>query len=247
MQIRIAEELEQLQALSRNIPYADTRMLCGTSSIPGAGFFPCAWGSMDPMIPPSQRPIMVLGQDQDRVGGLALSMKKGNERYSPTWKNMEALFKQASLPLDACFYTNFIMGARQESSRNTGPSPALAHPAFMRGCAAFFLEQLKVQKPQVIITLGMIPFQLLSLVSTDLRLRAVGITEFKDIGARDMLINADVVFDDDQGTTAAVVPICHPCQPQNSKKRVMPDGIKDEVGLLRKVVASMQWSVVDEN
>ncbi len=189
---------------------------------------------------------MILGQDQDREGGLARSKKKGDERYSPTWKNMQALFGKAGMSMETCFFTNFIMGVRQQSNRNTGPSPALAHPAFMRASAALFMEQIKVQKPQVIITLGMIPFQLLSLVSTDLRYRAVGVETFEDLAARDMLINTGVVFDDDQRTTITVVPICHPCQPQNSAKRVMSGAFEDEAGLLRQVAASMQWSVVGE-
>jgi uracil-DNA glycosylase len=156
------------------------------------------------------------------MSGLAQSVKKGYETYSPTWRNLLKLFIDAGLDPDACFYTNFIMGVRQNSDRNTGPSPAMAHPAYMQACAALFLEQLQLQQPRLIITLGMVPFKLLALVSTDLRYRALGIEEFKDLDAREVHINANVEFDDARRTTTTVVPLCHPCQPLNGRRRSFP-------------------------
>ncbi|MBZ0207267.1 MAG: hypothetical protein K8H89_13145 [Flavobacteriales bacterium] len=240
MKAPIAEELKQLHDLSHKLPYVGTGMMDGTGTIPGAGFFPCAWGSLDAAQPISRRAIMVLGQDQDRVSGLAKSLRRGDEFHTSTWRNMEALFADAGLPMEACFFTNFIMGVRQDDTRNTGPSPALAHPDFMRACSALFMEQLSLLRPEVIITLGMIPFQLLSLISDDFSYRALGITEFKEIDARNMHINEDVVFDNAQRTTATVIALCHPCQPQNGRARHFSNGIADEVDLLAKAFAPMR-------
>ena len=107
----------------------------------------------------------------------------------------------------------------------------------MRACAQLFLEQLRIQQPRVIITLGMVPFQLLSLVSTDLRYRSLGITEFDDLDARAAHLLAHVVFDDPDPTTATVVPICHPCQPQNGRRRSFRTStlFTDEATLLKVV------------
>lgn len=215
-------ELLHLQEQANKLVYPAGNMINGTAAIPGPGFFPAAWGSMDPALAISSRPIMVLGQDQDNVRGLDQSRKKGYETYSSTWRNLLKLFTEAGLDPDACFYTNFILGVRQNSDRNTGPSPALAYPAFMQACADMFLEQLQLQQPRLIITLGMVPFKLLSLVSADMRYRALGIEEFKDLDARELHINANVAFDDARRTTTTVVSLCHPCQPLNGQRRSFP-------------------------
>lgn len=212
-------ELLHLQQLAKELVHPEPTMLNSTAAISGIGFFPAAWGSTEPNAAIAGRPVMVLGQDQDNISGFASSLRKGYETYSPTWRNLLALFAAAAIPLEACFFTNFIMGIRVGSGRSTGPSPALAHPPFMRACAELFLEQLRLQQPRVIITLGMVPFQLLALVSTDLRYRALGITDFEAMDARGLQINTNVVFDAARGTTTTVVPICHPCLPQNGRRR----------------------------
>lgn len=227
-----------LRAKANALPYENTGMT-GIGAFPpihGPGFFPAAWGTLDPAVPLTSRPVMVLGQDQDHISGLSRSIQKRSERYSPTWRNMEALFDQAGIPLEACFFTNFIWGIRVDSKRNTGPSPALAHADFMRGCAALFLEQLQAQRPKMIITLGMIPFQLLSLVSTDMRFMTVGIHDFAQLDAREST-TYDVVFDTPDRFSSTVVPICHPSYPQNGTKRqfMSATGVTNEAALLREV------------
>ncbi len=233
-----ADIIQHLRDKAQTLPYEQTGMvgLSAKASIGGAGFFPYAWGSVDPGTPLSAMPVMVLGQDQDRVSGLALSIKKGSERYTPTWRNMEALFGEAGIPLEACFFTNFVMGVRQDSKRNTGPSPGLAHADFMQGCAALFLEQLQAQRPKLIITLGMIPFQLLSLVSRDLRFRTVAIADFAHLDERGTT-SFDTLFDTPDHYATTVVPICHPCYPQNGAKRKFTQvaGPMNEAALLREV------------
>lgn len=236
----IHPELQDLQQRAERLVYPEV-MMSATAAIPGPGFFPGAWGTWAPASAISGRPIMVLGQDQDRVSGMAQSIRTGNELYSPTWKNLQALFAVAGVPLAACFFTNFIMGVRHSSDRNTGPSPALAYPAFMRACADLFLVQLRTQQPRVIITLGMVPFQLLQLVSTDLRYRALGITEFDALDARGAHLFANVTFDDAAHTSATVLPICHPCQPQNGRRRSFSTSslYSDEATLLKHVLGTI--------
>ena len=239
-------ELASLRARVKELDYAGAGMYNATATIPGMGFFPAAWGGADPTSAIQGRPIMVLGQDQDNMNGLAQSVRKGHETYSPSWRNLLVLLENAGIAPEECFFTNFIMGVRWVSDRNTGPSPALAHPTFMRACAALFLEQLHIQQPRVIITLGMIPFQLLSLVSTDLRYRAVGIKEFEAVDARGLHINANVVFDDAHRTTTTVVPICHPCQPQNGRRRPFRHTTQytSEAGVLKYVLDTSVSGVV---
>lgn len=180
---------------------------------------------------------MVLGQDQDNQKGHDRSEREKGETYSKTWTNMRDLFEDAAIDEGDCFFTNFIMGVRVDSSRNTGPSPALAHPTFMEACCKFFIRQLAAQQPKVILCLGMIPFKLLSLVSSGLRMRSIGVDTFKELDARNMNIIPDVQFDVIPEVRSVVVPICHPSYKLNGEGRFSSstDGTKSEVALLRAI------------
>jgi uracil-DNA glycosylase len=151
---------------------------------------------------------------------------------------MTATFNAAAIDLGDCFFTNFIMGVRVNSKRNTGPSPALAHADFMSACLEFFIQQLSAQQPKVIICLGMIPFKLLSLVSSGLRLRSICIETFKDLDARRMNVIPDVEFDALPGRRFVVVPLCHPSYRQNGEQRFKREGAAytSEAALLKDVL-----------
>jgi uracil-DNA glycosylase len=184
---------------------------------------------------------MVLAQDQDNSRSFGQTVRSQNETHSPTWEEMLKVFQAAGLSPSHCFFTNFIPGIRWLATRNTAPSPALAHPAMMRACAAFFIEQFQVQQPKLIITLGKLTFTLLGLVSSDWRYRTAGITEFKDLDDRDMLINHNVAFDDAPGSSVTVVPLYHPCDIRNGAKRNFSGkhGIHNEVELLAQALTCL--------
>jgi len=150
---------------------------------------------------------------------------------------MTAMFKEAKVELGECFFTNFIMGVRAASKRNTGPSPALGHPAFVEACCELFIRQLQAQQPRVIICLGMMPFKLLSLVSSGLRIRSIGIDTFKELDARKMSVIPDVQFDALPDQRFVVVTICHPSYKLNGPKRFVDNkgGYSNEITLLQAV------------
>lgn len=230
--------VEPLLGEVRSMSYPEGVMEDRSGLITGSGFFPGASGLGYGEKPLASRTIMVLGQDQDNQKGHKKSEgEEQGELYSPTWKNMRKMFKDAGLDLGDCFFTNFIMGVRVESKRNTGPSPALAHPEFMEHCCALFFRQLQAQQPRVIICLGMMPFKLLSLVSSGLRIRSIGIDKFKELDIRKMSVIPDVQFDALPDQRFVVVPICHPSYKLNGPKRFAAnkDGYKSEVALLEAV------------
>lgn len=229
--------LESLHATVKASDYPDGVMEDRSGRIQGPGFFPGSTGIVVGTKVLASRRIMVLGQDQDNQKGHDKSEAKGDELYSKTWTNMTDLFGQAQIDIEDCFFTNFIMGVRVNSKRNTGPSPALAHPAFMVACSAFFIQQLVMQRPKVILCLGMIPFKLLSLVSTGLRLRSIGIDTFKELDARGMNVIQDVRFDSLPEERFLLVPLCHPSYPQNSRLRFRENrgAYSSEVELLKEV------------
>jgi hypothetical protein len=121
-------------------------------------------------------------------------MRKRTEEYSPTWRNLRVLLDQAAIDLDAVFLTNFIVGFRRQGF-STGPSPALASPAYLQASAQFFLYQLSIQRPRLIITLGVQPLVLLGLVSEFVLYRTVSLATFDDVAERGLAYTANVVFE----------------------------------------------------
>jgi hypothetical protein len=83
----------------------------------------------------------------------------------------------------------------------------------------------------------MIPFKLLSLVSSALRMRSVGIDTFKELDRRNMNVIPNVQFDALPAHRFVVVPICHPSYKLNGEGRFASstNGLKSEVDLLRAV------------
>lgn len=229
--------IERLLSEVRSMSYPERVMEDRSGKITGTGFFPGANGLGFGEKSLASRPIMVLGQDQDSRKGHDRSERETNELYSKTWVNITAMFNEAKVELGDCFFTNFIMGVRVASKRNTGPSPALAYPEFMEACSTLFIQQLQAQQPRVIICLGMMPFKLLSLVSSGLRLRSIGIDTFKELDARKMSVIPKVQFDAMPDQRFVVVTICHPSYKLNGPKRfAVNKGVySSEVALLQAV------------
>ena len=228
--------IEELSVKTTRLAYPLKVMECRLGRIKGPGFFPGSTGMIGGLKALVSRSVMVLGQDQDNQKGHDRSEREKGETYSKTWTNMTALFNAAGIDMGDCFFTNFIMGVRVESHRNTGPSPALAYPEFMEACCKLFIQQLEAQQPKVIICLGMIPYKLLSLVSSALRMRSVGIDTFKELDRRNMNVIPDVQFDALPDYRFIVVPICHPSYKLNGEGRFASStNVKSEGGLLRAV------------
>jgi uracil-DNA glycosylase len=97
---------------------------------------------------------MVLGHDFHSETGYAESRRLGGERLTlPTWSNLLKLFHAAGVPPERCFFTNLYMGLRAGSA-TTGMFPGASDPAFVAHCQTFLLQQLSLQLPALILTLG---------------------------------------------------------------------------------------------
>ena len=69
--------------------------------------------------------------------------------------------------MDWCFFTNAIMGLRT-NDKILGKSPAFKNIDFIELCKKYFIEQLNVCKPKIIISLGTyVPLFLHSLFDDD--------------------------------------------------------------------------------
>lgn len=127
--------------------------------VPGLAFFPGGYGlwGTGPNRPLPTFPvggIMVLGHDFHSETGYAESRRLGGERLTlPTWRNLLKLFHAADVPLERCFFTNLYMGLRAGSA-TTGVFPGASDSAFVAHCQTFLLQQLSIQLPALILTLG---------------------------------------------------------------------------------------------
>lgn len=128
---------------------------------------------------------IVLGQDFGLLSDFNLSFDAGEEaRTVATWGNLCKMIDAAGIDPKGCFFTNAIMGLR-EAGRNTGPSPALKHPAFRSACTSFLEAQIEQVRPRAIVTLGWEPLGLLADLSQEARV-ASKCGSFAELDRRDL-------------------------------------------------------------
>lgn len=133
-------------------------------AIPGTSFFPGGYGLWGaeagrPLPEFPFRGVMVLGHDFHSKAGYEASVERGRESINqPTWRNLVDVLTRAAIPLERCFFTNYYMGLR-EGTETTGPFPGAGDESFVSHCNSFFIDQLRTQRPQLLITLGIyVPF-----------------------------------------------------------------------------------------
>jgi hypothetical protein len=133
--------------------------------IHGTAFFPGGLGLWlnDPLDPgPNDIDIMVVGQDFNTAATYEVARFQESEvNTSQTWRNIKRVFPKLGLSLSKCYFTNFYMGLR-ESGPETGQFPGARDPDFVQRSARFFERQLEVMRPQLIVTLGIVPLKALS-------------------------------------------------------------------------------------
>lgn len=127
--------------------------------LPGTAFFPGGLGLWhpNPEEPPPPMPaggVIVLGHDfYSEAGYRRFLANRGESTRGPTWRNLLALLARVGVGPERCFFTNAYMGLRA-GSQNTGRFPGAGDLGFVGRCRAFLGEQLRAQKPRLILTLG---------------------------------------------------------------------------------------------
>ena len=106
----------------------------------------------------SDRKIMILGQDFGIEKNFIEVVKVGREDIcqNQTWRNVLDFLGQCHIsPMD-CFFTNAILGVRVgDNIKVDGKSPAFKDKEFINYCWEFFLKQLEIQRPDLILVLGL--------------------------------------------------------------------------------------------
>jgi hypothetical protein len=181
--------------------------------IPGTAFFPGGYGlwGAEAGRPLPEFPVggvMVVGHDFHSESGYRESLSRGRESESqPTWRNLLALLSAAGIPPHRCFFTNFYMGLRAGRA-TTGPFPGATSDVFKAYCRSFFLEQFRVQRPNLVLTLGINTPHAIAPLAPRLAgwARAPGLRRLDEAGP----VQSGVEFDTVPGHLTTMVALTHP-------------------------------------
>jgi uracil-DNA glycosylase family 4 len=180
---------------------------------------------------------MILGQDFDSETSYQASLKAGkeDEKKNPTWKNLLAFLEKVGVDRTECFFTNGIMGVRTDD-KSTGPSPAFKDEVFLNNCRNFFLEQISIQRPKLILVLGTYTAKFLSATSSDLDCWRV-IRTFKAIDEKQNHVKKKVKFKN--GIESNLVLLTHPSfRPVNVGRRIHNElkGDDAEIAMVKSIL-----------
>lgn len=218
--------------------------------IAGVAFFPGGWGLWDakpnaalPPMPIGR--VMILGHDFHSRRGYDESFRRGGERLTlPTWRNLLAVLDDASIPRESCFFTNLYMGLRS-GDQTTGVFPGASDGRFRRHCQDFLLEQMKSQRPRLVVTLGIQVPPVVAELSDQLAPWATGrgVRHIDTVGA----LRRGVVFRGLHDFSTTVVSLLHPSLRQASLHHRRYHGLEGgdaERALLRDALTESHALVV---
>lgn len=181
--------------------------------IEGTSFFPGGHGLWMPDGGTAAFPykgIMVLGHDfHSEVGHKKLLKNKQEDLDGPTWGPLRALLEDTGIPPESCFFTNAYMGLRM-GAHATGQFPGQSDCKFVCHCQHFFLHQLAVQKPKLILALGNhVPGFLNSITPALSAWRKCNTFMKRDLAGCSVVKNVQLLAGD-PSYRAAIVSLTHP-------------------------------------
>lgn len=162
----------------------------GTAFFPGgAGLWGAVPGQPLPFMPIGG--VMVLGHNFDSETGFAASLRRGSENLNgPTWRTLRTVLLRAGIALEECFFTNAYMGLKA-GAQATGPFPGARDAAFVRRCQRFLLEQIRLQQPRLLLTLGKEVLPVLVPLAPELHVAWTGLRTLPEADQRGVaLVNA---------------------------------------------------------
>jgi len=179
---------------------------------------------------------MVLGHDFHSESGYQASLARGwEDAKQPTWHVLTWLLEGKTIALEDCFFTNFYMGLRAGSG-TTGRFPGSTDPEFVERCQQFLKQQLALQRPRLVLTLGIWVPRLLAPLAPELEDWSTTRT-FRDLD-RSGPLRRDVSLFAGRCTVAALT---HPSLWHVSVRHRRHDGLSGkaaELALLESAVAA---------
>jgi uracil-DNA glycosylase len=127
------------------------------------------------------------------------------------------LLDDVQIARETCFFTNVYMGLR-EGKATTGRFPGSHDPPFVHRCQQFFIRQLQVQRPRLILALGTFVPPFLAPLSPQLSGWAKGGT-FAELDKADLSMIPEASFAG-ADHVCALVALTHPSlRPANIHRR----------------------------
>jgi hypothetical protein len=219
-------------------------------AIPGTAFFPGGYGLWAaqagrslPQFPTGG--VMVLGHDFHSEDGYRASLRHGRESPAqPTWRNLVDVLRRASIPLERCFFTNYFMGLRQ-GAQTTGVFPGARDEVFVTHCRSLLLDQLRTQRPSLILTLGVHTPGGIAPLSPQLGDWGAkrGFKYLDAVGP----VRRDIEFEGVPGVVSTVVALTHPSFRHAAVRHRRFDalvGDEAEMAMLREARAGLKLAVV---
>jgi uracil-DNA glycosylase len=152
---------------------------------------------------------MVLGHNFDCETSFAASLARGVEHTNgPTWGTLRKLFGLAGISMEHCFFTNAYMGLKAGSDP-TGHFPGADDPDFVRRCRAFLVEQVRVQQPTLILTLGKEVLPVVAQLTPELAAQWSGADSLSALDARGAALVTPTRFSGVEHSVA-VLALTHP-------------------------------------
>jgi hypothetical protein len=211
--------------------------------IPGRAFFPGGyglWGAVPAGLPDFPvGGVMVLGHDFHSEPGYRESRRLGAERETmPTWRNARGLLREVGIAPERCFFTNLYMGLRAGTA-TTGAFPGAVDPAFVAHCRTFLLEQLRAQRPALLLTLGVHVPPIVGTLSPELAPWAEG-RGLRHLDAAGP-VRTGVTFPGVEGLRTTAVALVHPSLRHAGVRHRRDDGLAGhaaEVRMLRDAITA---------
>lgn len=118
--------------------------------------------------------VLVLGHNfPNRKGYEAAKSRSGEVALgsngtvkNPTWRHLLDLMSEVSLRADRCFFTNAYMGV-MDSKSACGSHEGFGDAYFQEDCRDIFLCTLALQRPQLIVSLGLPAVKFLASIAED--------------------------------------------------------------------------------
>lgn len=190
--------------------------------IQGTSFFPGGtglwWGGarVIPALPVGK--VMILGHDFHSVAGYEWSLKHVKENLdTTTWLHLRELLQRVPIRLEDCFFTNIFLGLR-EGAATTGRFPGANNPEFVDRCRKFFLQQVAVQQPRLVLALGAYVPQFLAPLSQQLEAVWTTTSSFSRRDKDKTSIRTKVIFQNVNHRPCVVASIIHPCMRNSNVK-----------------------------
>ena len=243
MSVGIQHTVHQLfEELSAVAPYPPG-VVAVPDQIQGTSFFPGGTGLWVPeprILPPMPvGGVMILGHDFHNEAGYKWSRENEQENLrSPTWLNLLRFLEKVPIAPGRCFFTNVYMGLRC-GNETTGTFAGSKSLEFVARCRRFFLHQLEVQRPVLVLTLGGHVPRFLAPLAPELA-RWNELAGFPARDAANLSLIADVRFETVERHRCVVASLIHPSfRPRNVGARRWNGfaGSEAEVEMVRTALA----------